>query len=225
MKIACVYIVPPDSETSAAYAARFLDSYHAFPPGEDHETVIVLNSTKRSCQIECLFSSMPHLYFLEHDNSGFDIGGFQLASRTVPCELMIFFGVSAYFRHPNWLVKITDAFQRCGPAQYGAMGNAGDPRFGVQPHIRTTAFWLPPILFNRYPIRVNCSQQRHPFEHGPQCLTTWLKGQGIESWVVSAIGEHPLAHCDKFPGGFHRGTQHNLLMGDRLSEPPFYPFR
>ena len=133
------------------YAIRFLMSYYANPPGIEHDTTVVLNGSKATSETTCLFGSLPNCNFIEHDNSGYDIGAFQRAARDVPCDLMVFFGASTYFPRPGWLLRMASVFQRFGNAQYGAMGNGGDKRVNVWPHIRTTAFWMNPKLMNEYP--------------------------------------------------------------------------
>ena len=151
MKIAIVYVYSIIAgEKYDFYAERFLDCYHKYPPGIDHQTIVAINGIKNSAEITCYFSSLPHLEILEHDNSGYDIGAFQHAAREFPCDMMVFFGASTWFKNPGWLLRMATSFDRHGPAQYGAMGNRGDIPVKVWPHIRTTAFWMPPYLMNAY---------------------------------------------------------------------------
>ena len=225
VKIAIVYIYAPAAGKNDAYAMRFLDSYHANPPGLDHQSVIVLNGTPQTSETTCLFSSLPNCTFLEHDNSGFDIGGFQAAARAIPCDMMVFFGASTYFGRPGWLIKMATAFNRLGNAQYGAMGNFGDGAVAVWPHIRTTAFWMNPALMNACPIKVTRPEQRYPWEHGRNCFTEWVTKQGLKSWVVTFHMELLWPHWNLDPEGYARGNQSNLLAGDRMCEPPYWPIR
>lgn len=223
MKIVVVYIFSAAANQQyELYADRFLEHYHKYPPGMQHESVVVLNGCKETAEHHCLFSVLPNLRFLEHDNSGYDIGGFQLAAMRVPCDMMVFFGASTWFRRQGWLIRMATSFTRHGPAQYGAMGNRGDTNVNVWPHIRTTAFWMPPNLMNAYPQRITRPEQRYPFEHGPDCFTQWLKRKGIQSWVVTWTREMLWQDWDSDPEGFHRGRQHSLLAGDHLCEAPFY---
>jgi len=209
------------------YALRFLESYHAFPPGAEHETIIVLNGIKATSETACLFSSLPQCRFLEHDNSGWDLGAFQHAARKVACDLIVFFGASTYFKRAGWLKRMVAAYNTHGNALYGAMGNRGDaiPAVNVHPHIRTTAFWLSPQLFNQYPMTVTQPEHRYQFEHGKDCLTAWASRSGLKSFVVSWDGEYEWDMWDAFPNGYHRGDQSQLLALDRVCEPPFYPVK
>lgn len=228
MKIAVVYVYARESAATPGghaldyYSQRFIDSYHSNPPGVDHDTVIVLNGIHATSEITCMFSSFPNCYFIEHDNSGFDIGAFQFAARTFPCDLMIFFGASTFFYHPNWLLRMASVYNEHGIAQYGAMASGADPSHNVWPHIRTTAFWMPPKLMNEYPKRVVTAADRHPFEHGSNCLTEWLRKSGVRSWEVTWKKELLANAWGSDPNGFHRGNQQSLLACDRMCEPPYY---
>jgi hypothetical protein len=224
MKIALVYVYAVCAGAKFDdYAFRFLNSYRANPPGIDHESIVVLNGLRQSGEIACLFSSMRNCHFLEHDNSGFDIGAFQLAARTIPCDLMVFFGASTYFQRPGWLIRMANSFNQHGNAQYGAMGNRGNLTVSVWPHIRTTAFWMDPKLMNAYPTRITQPVQRHPFEHGKDCFTNWVGKQGLRSWVITWENDLLWAAWDSDPEGYGQGSQSNLLAGDHMCEKPYYP--
>lgn len=226
MKVAIVYIYAGGlGHQYAVWTNRFLESYHNNPPGMDHSSIVVLNGTKSSSELACLFSPLPKCFFLEHDNSGYDIGGFQFAARNFPCDLMVFFGSSTFYRRPGWLRRMVEAYEKHGPALYGAMGNRGDIKIKVWPHIRTTAFWMDPGLMNAFPHTITRREERHPFEHGPHCFTGWVVGKGLKALVVTWKGEYEWANWDDDPEGFSRGRQRNLLAGDHLCEPPYYPRR
>lgn len=223
MKVAITYIYP--NAGAGDYfdlAVRFLDSYGKFPPGMDHDSIIVCNGQPATDETRFYFGSLPNLTCLDHDGSGYDIGGFQMAARTVPCDLMVFFGSTAYLNHPNWLFRMVESFNSHGDTIYGAMGNQGAQHAWVYPHIRTTGFWLSPALFNRYPIQVTRPEQRYEFEHGATGLTTWAIQQGKQPWVIAGDTDWVLGACDNIPNGYHRGDQSNLLAGDRLTLPPYY---
>lgn len=225
MKIAVVYVYASSvfGLKYDLYAHRFLHCYNAFPPGISHDSVVVLNGAKANSEMACLFSLLPNCQFLEHDNSGYDIGAFQFAAMLVPCDMMVFFGASTFFFRPGWLARMAQAYERHGNAQYGAMGNRGNLAVKVWPHIRTTAFWMHPQLMNGYPKRIRRSSDRHPFEHGPECFTNWVTQQGLKSWVVNWNSELEWQDWDSNPNGFSRGNQSAILAGDHLCERPYYP--
>jgi hypothetical protein len=226
MKIACVYIYPNAGEGGYfEHAARFLQSYTDHPAGLEHDSVIVCNGTPASDETKFIFGGLSNVSFLDHDGSGYDIGGFQLAARTVACDLMVFFGSTAYVRQPNWLARMVQAYKDHGDTLYGSMGNQGATNVGVWPHVRTTGFWLSRALFNRYPVQVTRPDQRYPFEHGANGLTSWVISQNKDVWIVPASeGDWLLQACDMIPNGFHQGSQDNLLVGDKLSRPPYHPY-
>lgn len=222
MKIIVVYVFPVFGDQYLEMAVRFLSTYHEFPAGYPHESLVVLNGGNPPEEIKFMFDSMENCRFLHHDNSGYDCGAFQHAAQENDCDLMVFFGASAYLKGPGWLARVAESFARRGQGLYGVMGNRGMIAMGVHPHIRTTGFWLPPKLFREYPMKVTDPGQRYPFEHGPQCLTSWIKKKGLIPWVVSWSGEWKWEQWDSFPNGFHRGDQSDMIAGDKLSRPPYY---
>ncbi len=224
MKIAIVYVFPMCvGQKYFEYAVRFLETYHSHPPLIEHETVVVLNGGTVSSEVTCLFSELPHCHFIERDNSGYDIGAYQSAARSTDCDLMVFFGASTYLKLNGWLRRMVEAFDRHGDTIYGAMGNRGNLAIGVYPHIRTTAFWMTPKLFNAYPGIIRKKEQRYGFEHGKNCLTEWVKKSGKKPLVVTKNGAYEWALWDADANGFHQGNQSAMIAGDRISEPPFYP--
>lgn len=225
MKIATVYVYPVASNgpAFARLAERFVSSYRENPPLIDHMNVVVSNGGPPNGQAVSQFSFIEGTKFIEHDNSGYDIGAYQTAAKTVICDLMVFFGSSAYFRGPGWLRRMASVYQALGDGLYGSTGNQGDRRFNVWPHVRTTGFWCSPKLVNEHPFRVSDNSQRYPYEHGEQCLTSYTLSKGKPTYVVGWNEIRALPECDSMPGGYHNGTQHNLLVGDTLTSPPYYP--
>lgn len=224
MKVVCVYIYPLDGAYGYGEKAyRFAETYASSPPGMEHDTVIVCNGGPTDTRTGLLFAHMPNCSLLYHDNSGLDIGAFQAAAQAFPCDLMVFFGASTYFKRAGWMRRIVESWQCHGDAIYGCTANSGQLSVGVHPHIRTTAFWMSPLLFNNYPMKVNHQNQRYPFEHGPGCLTSWVRSLGKQAWVVTWQGDYPLGRWETIPNGFQRGDQSNVMIGDRLTCPPYYP--
>lgn len=223
MRVAIVYCYAMIPGTDfESHAARFIASYANCPAQYPHQSVVVCNGGKPDFMAQAMFGAMENLTFLEHDNSGYDLGAFQMASRAIPCDLMVFFGKSAWVTRPGWLDRIVRATERHGFALYGTMGNAGDDRVRVSPHVRTTGFWIAPSILNRYPFVVKQASQRYEFEHGPTCLANWITKQGLHVWVVTWSSEFLRHQWDYIPNGFHRGDQSDLIVRDRLTESPYY---
>lgn len=225
MKIACVYVYPTANHGApfARLAERFVSTYREHPPMLDHLMVVVSNGGPPSGQAVSQFSFIESTRFIQHDNSGYDIGAFQMAASTVICDLMVFFGSSAYFRGPGWLKRMVDVYNALGEGLYGCTGNQGDKRVNVWPHVRTTAFWCRPKLLNEHPLRVGDPSQRYPFEHGPGCLTTFALSHNLPAYIVGWNEIRALPECDSMPGGYHNGTQYNMMVGDTLTHPPYHP--
>lgn len=225
MKIACVYCYPTPNNGApfARLADRFVSTYVQHPPLMNHMMVVMSNGGPPNPQAYKQFSAIEHTKFLLHDNSGYDIGAFQKAASTIICDLMVFFGSSTYFRGPGWLKRMVEVYESLGDGLYGCTGNQGDRRVNVWPHVRTTAFWCSPKLLNEHPFRVGDPTQRYPYEHGEHCLTNFALSQGKSAWIVGWNEIKPLHVCDSMPGGYHNGTQHNLMVGDTLTHPPYYP--
>lgn len=225
MNTIAVYVFPVYGGHHFENAARFVASYNLNPPGSNHRLVIVSNGGPPSIEMRCLLDALGHPYEVYiHDNSGYDIGAFQAAARAYPCEMMVFFGTTAYLRRPNWLARMEEAFAKHGNAcLYGSTANQGDARVNVYPHIRTTGFWLSPAIMNMHPLRVTSPEQRYPFEHGPQCLTQWCRDMGYRAFMVTWDAEVEFPMWDAIPNGFHQGDQSALIVGDRLTCPPYYP--
>lgn len=219
--VATVYVFPLNGAGQFFdLALRFIESYQLNPPGMEHQMVVVCNGAPATEEAKVLFSIIPNCTFLEHDNSGFDCGAYQKASREIPADLMVFFGATAYVRGPGWLVRMVDAWKKKGDTLYGAMGNRGDGRVNVQPHIRTSGFWLSPSLFNQYPHQVTRPEHRYEMEHGATCLTTWIRNRRLTPYVVGWQGEYAWERWDSM-GGYHQGNQFNLIAGDRMSRAPY----
>lgn len=222
MKIEVVYVFPAMNGSYLPFAERFVASCLENSPLVEHSNTVVCNGSEPDVDAKSLFSLLPNVRFLRGDNSAYDISAYQQASQQSNADLIVFFGASAYLRKPGWLLAMASAFQRHGEAQYGCMGNRGDANVGVSPHIRTTGFWTTPRLFNNYPHRIERPDQRHPFEHGPDCFSSWVDRCGFKNWVVTYGGDYLWGEWDSHPEGFHRGAQANLISGDHLTEPPYY---
>lgn len=223
MKVIVTYVFP-NTGAFDKLAQRFVSDYQRFPPGDvDHAVVVVVNGGSIDKKCEDIFRPIQNCLFLPHNNEGRDLGAYQLASRTVGhlCDLIVFFGASTYLRGPGWLKRMAESFEKRGPALFGCMANDGDDRVNVKRHIRTTAFWLPPSLFNKYPIRVTRDDQRYEFEHGATCLTSWIYEQGLKVYMVVWHGEYEWP-WDRIEGGFHRNNQEGLLAGDHISMAPYF---
>lgn len=225
MRIAVVYILPVFEGAFLDNAYRFVATYNENPAGMEHQLVFVSNGGPPTLEMRGLAESCSHpVDWLVHDNSGYDLGGFQAAARQIPAEMMVFMGNSAYLRRPQWLSRMAEVFHKYGNgAIYGSTANCGDQRVNVFPHIRTTGFWMSPAVMNMWPFKVTKPEHRYPAEHGATCLTEWARSQGYQAIMATWDAESEWPLWDHMPGGFHRDQQQGLLVGDRLTAPPYYP--
>ncbi len=200
-------------------AVKFIESYRRYPAGAAHQMLVVCNGAPVTPECEALFGAIPNCAFMSHNNDGYDIGAFQAAAREIPGDLILFFGGNSYIRGPGWLKRVIDAREKHGDTLYGSTANKGNAY--VQPHIRTTGFAISGDLFNAYPHRITRAEQRYGFEHGTECLTCWIKSQGLTPWLVYWDRCLQEPNWDDGPGGFGQGSQYNVLFGDRLTRVPY----
>jgi hypothetical protein len=230
MKVCICYNYPSKNfgPEHATYAQRFIDSYLKYPPMFNHATIVVSNGGPPAGRAVQQFSWIKGSQFIQRENHGMDIGAYQLAASRDMYDMMVFFGGSCYFRGEGWLKRMVAAFEQHGDALYGCTGNQGDSRMTAQgmervwPHVRTTAFWCRPGLINEHPLRVSQNSQRYGYEHGPDGLTTWVLKTGRRAWIVGWKDIKELHECDSMEEGFHKGSQANILVGDRLCAPPYW---
>ncbi len=207
MRVSIIYVFPQVNFPKYAEAARrFSDTYLNNPPGEtDHDIHVCLNG---GCghgpyQEKC-FSPIGVNYF-EHSNWGQDIGAFQVAAETIPCDLLVCFGSHIYFHRAGWLDRMVQAFLDNGPTLYGAWGY-----HQPKPHLRTTGFWLPPDLLKAYPYQIS-DGLRYEFEHGNDSITLWTQKMGFEPILVSWNGEMRMNE-------WRHLNQHECLVRDQWSD-------
>ncbi len=224
MEIELCYVFPRgDSHLSNFW--RFLNTYAENPPGAPHRTIILTDEGPLDETVELAKAVFDKPFIFQWHDRALDIGRYQGWAGHSAADVLLFCGGTTYFRKPGWMTRIIHAVSQHGKdALYGSMCNTGDMPFNVYPHIRTTGFWIGRELFNRYPIQVQQATQRYEFEHGATGLTTWIRQQNLNAWVVGWDTEYSWPNWGNIPGGFHNGDQRNLLIGDRLSEPPYWDY-
>lgn len=221
MRIAVV-VCAPRGDSHLQWLWRFLNSYAQFPAMVPHDLVLLTDPGETDGLADV--ASVFHASIFQSEAPGLDISRYQAFCQQSAHDMVFFCGGTSYCRYPGWLLIAATSFKRNGPQNlYGAMGNNGVG--GVAPHIRTTGFWCAPSLINSHPFRVTKPAQRYHYEHGnPDCLTCWTRANMRRAIVVDAEGEHEWPYFNDSPNGYQRGTQAALLIGDRLTEPPFYAF-
>lgn len=184
MKVAIAYCYPlVEPQTYRPYAARFFQTFQEHPPGAQYELHVL------ACGAEPVAQDLAQLGGLvyqlhKHDNVGWDIGAFQWAGDNLQCDLLVCLGAHIHFHHEDWLARIVDSYLRYGVGMYGPWG-AQFPTW----HVRTTAFWIPPLLLQCYPTMVNSSRtSRYQFEHGRDSMTALTLNLGLPCVMVTMEG-------------------------------------
>lgn len=189
MKVSVCYTFPMvNHRIYYALAQRFAETYRQFPAGYPHELNVICNGGPPSETDQKVFNGLP-AQFRPRDNGGWDIGGYQWAAETIPCDLMVCLGAPAHFYQANWLERMVDVFIAEGPHLYGCWGYQSPDS-----HIRTTVFWCHPALIRSYPYLIGSHRaSRYGFEHGRESITRWVLKAGLRALVVSFTGiwDHP----------------------------------
>lgn len=217
-----VCICVPAGDEHLTYAYRFLSSYLNYQPNVEHDTVLLTDPGYESEALE-LFRMMPRVRAFSCPAPGKDLSRYFAYAEQSDADLIMCLGGTSYCRRQGWGLRAVTSWQRLGsPNLYGACGHTGAGP--VRPHIRTTGFWTSPAVLRRYPHRPQNHAERYQVEHGAGCLSDWYKQQGYRALVVTFAGEYELDHAQDDPNGYAKGNHSSLLMGDRLTMPPYFPF-
>lgn len=218
LRIVVIYVYPVFGGKHDFLAKRFADSYTQHFPEVAHKLVVVANGGEPSSVMRETFATI-NCEWLVHDDNGWDIGAYRKAARVIPCDLMVFMGGTAFVRGRGWLERMIEAYKKHGPDNlYGATASHGGTS-----HIRTTGLWMNPKLLCEYPHPVTSEQaSRYAFEHGKNSLTQWVLKRGGKALMVTWKDEVEKEGWDLIPNGFQRGNQSALIVGDRLTEKPYF---
>lgn len=205
MKILLAYIAVSQGRITVDYAARFVGSYIACPPGIEHETVIVCNGGPLSRDVALLFDLIPCSFLPRVNDPGWDISGYQDVAKQFSCEMLVCFGESVYFHRAGWLKKLADAWTKHGPGMYGLFSS-----FLVRAHLNTTAFVCFPDHLRRYP-RATSHADRYRFEHGEHAFWKFVKSTKSPVKLVTWDGVYDPFQWRLPQNILWRGTQSNCL--------------
>lgn len=222
MNVVVLYVYPLNgAQGHDNWAKQFAQTYKDFPAEYPHDLVVVSNGERPTQTTRDLLNLSERTFFFNHDDSGFDIGAYQHVAKHIDADMMVFLGGRSYLRRSGWLKRMVELFETYGDILYGSMQVNGNIPAGIWPHVRTTGFWMSPSLMNSYPEKVSTDAQRYPFEHGPNSLTMHCakkSGAGVGTFN----GWYWMDKWNEVTEGYHSGSQRELLVGDRLSRPPYY---
>lgn len=185
MKIAIVYVYPMvHVRTYFSLAKRFADTWRKFPPQIDHELHVICNGGEPTHNDKAVFIGIPCTFHV-YGNIGWDIGAYQWAGESLPCDLLVCMGSHCNFHRHGWLDRMADVYMQHGPNLFGCRGYY----YAGSHHIRTTCFWIPPVLLNSYPESVgNTRPSRYRFEHSKDSITEWVEKAGFKALGVTWDG-------------------------------------
>jgi hypothetical protein len=185
VKVVIAYVYPAvQPATYRPMARRFANSYMSFPSGSaDHEVVALVNGGHHQMErnYNAAFAPVP-VRFFHHSNLGKDIGAFQAFAETCTADLLVCLGAPVRFHRGGWLDRIVQSYEDNGPGLYGCWGF-----HQPLPHIRTTAFWLPPDLLRAYPYQI-VNENRYEFEHGHRSILNFCNSIGLGGFMVTWSG-------------------------------------
>jgi len=184
LNVGVIYCCPTiQPATYLPNVRRFVQTWLAHPPGHDHHLHVMINGDQFPESFQQELSPLEY-HWEQCSNTGWDIGAYQRAAATVPCDMMVCLGAHVSFNHENWLARMVDSFTDNGPGLYGAWG-VEFPTI----HIRTTAFWFPPQLLASYPVYVGSARtSRYQFEHGQDSFTKFAIDNGFPVRMVTMRG-------------------------------------
>ena len=209
MRICIAYICVTNGKRTEDHAAKFLATYHAYPPGFEHDTLIICNGGPLPIEQAIMFTSLNARLWPRPSDDGWDISAYVDAARG-PCEaydMMLCLGESNYFHREGWLARLAEAWSKWGPGMYGPYATNV-----VRAHLQTTAFACPPFLLRNYPALVNSRKARYEFEHGEQSLWRRAAARGMPVKLVTWDGEWEPRAWRTPENILWRGDQSNCLM-------------
>lgn len=180
--VTVVYIHPHTENDQNA--TRFVNSLLECLPGHPCNMIVVVNGGSVTAQVRSLFERIRGCQFFEHDDSGYDIGGFIALSRArTDLKLMFCCGGPTKFINANWLKKIMSAWSEYGPGMYGT--NAS---YQVRPHLNTSGFLVSREDVAAYPHPVTDRFSRYEFEWGRGALWRRVRRSGQRTMLVTNDG-------------------------------------
>lgn len=203
--VTIVYIHP--HVDSDANAVRFVRSFLENLPGHPCNMIVTVNGGSITGQIRSLFAQIRKAQFFQHDDSGFDIGGYIALAKARPdLKLLFCCGGPTTFSRAGWLKKIMDAWLEYGPGMYGT--NAS---YEVRPHLNTSGFVIERDEIVKYPHPVTDRFSRYEFEWGKGALWRRVRRSGKQTMLVTWDGVWYPEEWRIPKNGYRAGDQTNCL--------------
>jgi GT2 family glycosyltransferase len=210
--VVVVYVHVPHDQEHIELTRRFVFSCLKNPGGVGHRIIVVCQGRPPTQEMRKLLLTLPNVSFYQHDDSGWDIGAFIAVSKTIPEDMMVCLGGTAFVQRQGWLQRMVSVWQKHGPGLYGSQAT-----YEVSPHLNTSGFWCSPSLLANYPIKVNTKLQRYDFEHGRNALWKLAYKKGCKVMLATWDGEYEWPEWRKPPNIYRRGDQSNCVTFFRHS--------
>lgn len=209
MKICLLYIYVTNHENTTAHAFRFASSYHEFPPGVEHDTIICCNGGPPSADHSLFFDGLKPNFWPRNNGAGYDIAAYIEAARTIAhdYDALLCLGESIHFWREGWLKRLIEARERYGDGMYGPFAT-----HVLRAHLQTTAFLVSPKSLREYPLIVKDKASRYEFEHGERALWRRLHRKNQPVKLVTWDGEWNPGAWRLPKNGVWKGDQSNCLM-------------
>ena len=213
LKTTFVYLhIAERPEEFVPYSKRFVDTYLQFPPGIEHELIVVSCAGVLNQQARDIFGPL-NCKFDEYLEGGWDIGAHQFMAGRVDCDFMVCCTSRTYFWKANWLRRFVEAREQHGEGLYGAAGS-----YEISPHIRTCFYGVNPKIYREFPHKINSRPRGVYFERGKWNFTKWFEERGGRTWMVTWDGVYPKSEWRSPANIFRRGDQTNLIAWDKHSK-------
>jgi glycosyltransferase involved in cell wall biosynthesis len=217
MKIVLAYLIPIDDWASYGMSARkFADTYRLFPPGVEHQLLVVCCNGPVTEQVKMLFQGSPATFSI-YRGGGWDCGAAQHTAQTVDCDFLVIANARVYFQRAGWLRRLAEARVEYGEGLFGASASYETLPFvpgELNPHIRTSFYGYNPKIFRQYPHRIDSREKCYKFESGAWNFTRWFQERGDPCRMVTWDGCYEKQDFRKPPNVFRKGDQSNLIICD-----------
>ena len=205
MKFCVAYVAVTYGPMTSDYCARFVATWHEYPPGVPTDLVVLCNGGALTTEQVIMFSGLKARMFVR-PNEGKDIGAYAEAARTccAAYDAVLFAGESIHFHRAGWLKRLVDCWIKMGPGLYGPFASNM-----VRTHMNTSAFFTSPLFLNQSTIDIT---DRYAWEHGPKAFWRWMASRGKPVRLVTWDGDYDCRAWRSPPNILWRGDQSNCLM-------------
>ena len=200
------------------FAARFVATFHEFPPDADHRLIVVCNGGVPDVETAALFAGSGAHFFPRKNDDDRDLSGYQDAARgpAKDATAVLCLGESVYFHRAGWLRRLAETWERLGPGFYGPFSSNV-----IRGHLQTTAFMCSPALLRGISGRSPSNGERYSFEHGPFSMWRRARAMGLPVRLVTWDGEWRPEEWRQPENIMWKGDQKNLLFWANHSDAYF----